>query len=89
MFPNATPAAVLLDRQRRRRELHTTMAASYEVAARVHAELAAKLEAAGQRGRARQERELAAERTRLARQSLSVAAALENRPSTRPRSLPG
>jgi hypothetical protein len=68
MFPIAIPDVNLLAQQRRRhREMHTTVAASYEVAARVHAELAAKLEAAGHRDRARHERELAAERNRMAR----------------------
>ena len=57
----------LIQQRRRHYELHATVAASYEVAARLHAELAAKFDAAGQRGRAQAERELATERTRMAR----------------------
>jgi hypothetical protein len=75
----STITDILPPQQRRRHhELHTTMATSYEVAARVHAELAAKLEAAGQRDRARHERELAAERTRLAQRAQFTAATFEN-----------
>jgi hypothetical protein len=79
MVPNTAPDMIVLQLQRRRHhELHTTNAASYEVAARVHAELAAMFEAAGQRERAHRERELAADRTRKARQAQFSAAAFEN-----------
>jgi hypothetical protein len=81
MYSDTNPDTILLhERQQRRRyrEMHATTAASYEVAARVHAELAAKFEAAGHRDRALHERELAAERSRMARVANHAAAALEN-----------
>jgi hypothetical protein len=79
MFSDATSDVVLPPQQRRRHyELHTTVASSYEVSARVHAELAARFEAAGHRERARHERELAAERSRMARRANHTAAAFED-----------